>query len=324
MNQTRRTDVTDLKNTTGMMEISSGKPALDLVRGAMTALVTPFRDGDVDWPALDRLVDRQIEGGTDWIVALGTTGESPTITDDERAQIIKAVLARAGDRYRAMIGTGTNSTAHSIELTRQAEKLGAHAALVVTPYYNRPTQEGMFAHFAAVADSVEIPIILYNVPIRTGVSLQNETVIRLREKHRNVVAIKDATGSVDGVTDLMSRSDITVLCGDDVLTWPMMSLGALGVISVISNLVPSLMKSLVDAAAMGNTVEAQRLHRRVYDLANGIGRFGPNPIPIKTAMAVAGMISGEFRLPLMPVAAEARDGIERVLRRHEIVGGVAS
>ncbi|MBI1826141.1 MAG: 4-hydroxy-tetrahydrodipicolinate synthase [Planctomycetes bacterium] len=320
MEQTRRTGVTESTTTTALVEKSTEKSVAGSMRGAMTALVTPFRDGEIDLPALDRLVDRQIAGGTDWLVALGTTGESPTITDDERERIIKSVLTRSGDRCRVMVGTGTNCTNHTIEYTRRAAKLGAQAALVVTPYYNRPTQEGMFAHFSAVADTVEIPIILYNVPIRTGVNLHNDTVARLREKHRNIIAIKDASGTVDGVTDLTSRSDIAVLCGDDVLTLPMMSLGAVGVISVISNLAPKLMKSLVDAAASGNISEAQRLHRRVFDLATGIGRFGPNPIPIKTALTIAGMISEEFRLPLLPLAAEARDGIERVLRRHEIGG----
>lgn len=323
MEQTRRTGVNESTKTIALGEKLPPASVAESMRGAMTALVTPFRDGEIDWPALDRLVDCQIAGGTDWLVALGTTGESPTITDDEREQIIKAVLARAGDRCRVMVGTGTNSTANTIEHTRQAAKLGAQAALVVTPYYNRPTQEGMFAHFAAVADAVEIPVVLYNVPIRTGVNLHKDTVVSLREKHRNIVAIKDASGNVDGVTDLISRSDINVLCGDDVLTWPMMSLGAVGVISVISNLVPKLMKSLVDAAAISNISEAQRLHRRVHDFASGIGRFGPNPTPIKTAMAIAGMISEEFRLPLLALGAEARDGIERVLRRHE-VGGVES
>jgi 4-hydroxy-tetrahydrodipicolinate synthase len=284
----------------------------------MTALVTPFRGGEVDWPCMDRLVDRQIEGGTDWLVPLGTTGESPTLSSAEREKLLDAVISRAAGRCPVMAGTGSNNTAETVERTRQAASAGANAALVVAPCYNRPTPDGLFRHFAKVSEAVNLPIVLYNVPVRTGVNLDNDTVVGLRKRFPNIVAIKDATGNVNNVTELASRCDIAVLSGDDVLTWPLLALGGAGVISVIANLVPSLMRSLVDAASRADTSGALQAHRKVYDLATGLGRFGPNPIPIKTAMALAGLIAEEFRLPLCELDGDARKGIASLLRRHEI------
>lgn len=287
-------------------------------QGSMTALVTPFRNGEVDWPCVDKLVDRQIEGGTDWLVPLGTTGESPTLSSAERERLLGAVISRAAGRCPVMAGTGSNNTAETVERTRQTASAGANAALVVTPCYNRPTSDGLFRHFAKVAESVDLPIVLYNVPVRTGVNLDNDTVVGLRKRFPNIVAIKDATGNVSNVTELSSRCDIAVLSGDDVLTWPLLALGGAGVISVIANLVPSLMRSLVTAALRGDGGAALQAHRKVYNLATGLGRLGPNPIPIKTAMALAGLIAEEFRLPLCELDADARKGIAGLLRRHEI------
>jgi 4-hydroxy-tetrahydrodipicolinate synthase len=290
------------------------------LRGSMTALITPFRGGEVDWPRLEALVDRQVEGGTDWLVPLGTTGETPTLTEKEREKVLESVIARAAGRCPVMPGTGSNSTAVTIEHTKRAAAMGVDAALVVAPYYNRPTQEGLYRHFAAVAEAVDLPIVLYNVPARTGVTISNDAIVRLREGFANVVAIKDATGNVEAMTDLAVRCDIAVLSGDDSLTWPFMALGAVGVVSVIGNLHPVLMKSLVTAALEGDMAAAVEDHRKVYDLATGIGRYGPNPLPIKTAMAVAGLIEEEFRLPLCPLDGDAREGIARVLCRHEVLG----
>ena len=190
--------------------------------------------------------------------------------------------------------------------------------MIVAPYYNRPTAEGLFRHFATVAEAVDLPIVLYNVPARTGVNIPNDVAVRLRGAFPHIVAIKHATGSVDGVTELLEQCDLAVLSGDDALTWPLMSIGAVGVISVISNFSPSLIKSQVSAALEGNYPAASEYHRKVYDLAVSLGRFGPNPVPIKTAMAISGLLEEEFRLPLCPVDAEAREGIRRVLRRHEL------
>jgi 4-hydroxy-tetrahydrodipicolinate synthase len=296
------------------MNNSTDRKAL---RGFMTALVTPFSRGEIDWPALESLIDRQIHARVDWIVPCGTTGETPTLSSIERTKIIETTVERALGKCSVMAGTGANSTSTTIQLTKDAARLGADAALVVTPYYNRPSQEGLFRHFAAIAEAVDIPLVLYNVPARTGCDLQNDTIIRLREKFPNIAAIKDASGGLTRVTDLLTRSDIAVLCGDDALTLPMMTCGAVGVISVIGNIAPELMRSLVDASFEGNSQSALQLHRRVYDFATGIGAHGPNPVPIKTAMAIAGLIEEEFRLPLCPLDNESRGEIEQRLRRHE-------
>jgi 4-hydroxy-tetrahydrodipicolinate synthase len=287
------------------------------IHGSMTALVTPFRGGQVDYAAIERLVDRQIQEGTDWLVPLGTTGETPALTTDEREKVLGAVVSRNNGRCPVMVGTGTNCTVTTIEQTKSAARASADAVLVVTPYYNRPPQEGLYRHFAAVADAVDLPLVLYNVPARTGVCMSNDTIVRLRERHLNIVAVKDATGNVDGVTDLVTRCDIAVLAGDDNLAWPMMALGAVGVVSVLGNLQPALMKALVSAAMQHDVAEATFYHRKVHDLTTEIGRFGPNPIPIKTAMAIAGLIEEEFRLPLCPLDGEARAALRHVLRRYE-------
>jgi len=289
------------------------------LRGAMTALVTPFREGVLDIAALETLIERQVEGGIDWLVPCGTTGESPTLTASERDQVLAMVLKQAGGRCGVLAGAGTNSTAATIENCRRAADAGAHAVMLVAPYYNRPPQEGLYRHYATVAEAVEMPIVLYNVPTRTGVKIGVDTVVRLRQQFGHIVAIKDATGDLDGVTETLSQCDITVLSGDDTLTWPMLSLGAAGVVSVISNLCPSLVKSMVDSGLGGGDRDGLALHRKLFDLAAGIGKFGPNPLPIKTALALRGLIAEEFRLPLCPVPADARDEIEQVLRRHELL-----
>jgi 4-hydroxy-tetrahydrodipicolinate synthase len=284
----------------------------------MTALVTPFRSGDLDWPCLKELVDRQVDSGTDWLVALGTTAESPTLTRDERSKLLDVVIARAAGRCPVMAGTGSNNTTDTVEQTKRAAAAGADAALVVAPYYSRPTPEGLFRHYAAVAESADLPIVVYNVPVRTGVDVGADVVARLSERYPHIAGLKDATGRVDAVTDLRTHCDVAVLCGDDALTWPMMALGAVGVISVLANLVPMLMKSLVTAGMRGDRSAVLPLHRKVHDLATGIGRFGPNPLPIKTAMAHVGLLADEYRLPLCPLDAEAGAAIAELLRRHEI------
>ena len=289
------------------------------IRGAMTALVTPFSTGQVDWARLDALVDAQIEGGTDWIVPCGTTGESATLSHEEHDRVLDAVIARVDGRCSILAGTGSNSTTEAIRLTRHAQSAGTDAAMLVAPYYNRPPDEGLFRHFAAVAESVDLPIVLYNVPARTGISISNDVVVRLRKAYPRIVAIKHATGSVDGVTSLLARSDIAVLSGDDALTYPLLALGAVGVISVVSNLVPRWTKSLVDAWTNGKPDDALSWHQRIADLADGLAAYGPNPIPIKTAMAIRGLLDEEFRLPLCPVSREARSGIEELLRRRELL-----
>lgn len=286
--------------------------------GSMTALITPFADGKIDWKALDALIDRQIEGGTDWIVALGTTAESPTLTLDERKNILSRVIERSNGRCGVLAGTGSNNTAATVEMSRMARDLGADAVMIVAPYYNKPPQEGLFRHFAAVAEAVTCPVVLYNVPPRTAVAISNETIIRLRQAYQNIAAVKHATGTVAGVTELRSQCDIAIISGDDSLTWPLMALGAIGVIGVVNNLVPAWMKSLVTAAMNGNRAAALDAHARISELADGIAPFGPNPIPIKTAMSICGLCKEEFRLPLCALGTDDRGRIESLIRRMEI------
>lgn len=290
------------------------------ISGSITALVTPFRSGQVDYEALDKLVDRQIAAGTDWLAVCGTTAEAPTLSDEEQEKILTSVLGRAKGRCPVMAGTGTYDTAQTVRRTQRAQQIGAHAALVVTPYYNRPPQAGLFQHYAAVAGATTLPIVLYNVPPRTGVHLANDTVVQLRKEFSNIVALKDASNTTEHVTDLLMRSDIKILCGDDALTLPMMTLGAVGVISVLSNLLPQLIKALVKAVEERDYEAARTHHRKIADLSTALARVGPNPVPIKTAMARCGLIKDEFRLPLCSAEPQALAAVEQLLRRHEIGG----
>ncbi|HEY3243876.1 MAG TPA: 4-hydroxy-tetrahydrodipicolinate synthase [Phycisphaerae bacterium] len=287
------------------------------LRGSMVALVTPFRSGEVDWPALERLVDRQIEAGTDVLVPCGTTGESPTLSHAEHDRVIEAVIARNARRKPVLAGTGSNCTAEAIRLTKHARDAGADAALLVAPYYNRPTQEGLFRHFAAIADAVELPLVLYNIPIRCGIEIKPETIARLRAAYPQYVAVKHATGSIDGASELAGMCDIDILSGDDSLTLPLMSVGAVGVVSVLANLIPSEVQALVDAAASADYERARGLHRKQFALYQAMAALGPNPLPIKTSLAMQGLIAEEFRLPLCPLSEDGRHKLENVLRKYE-------
>ena len=288
------------------------------VAGACTALVTPFVSGQVDVARLEQLVDRQLAAGIDWIVPCGTTGESPTLSDREYDLVLETVIGRVAGRCGVLAGTGSNDTARAVQRTRHAAELGADAAMLVAPYYNRPPAEGLFRHYAAVAEQVELPLVLYNVPARTGVNIPNDVVVRLRTEFDHVVALKHATGSVADVTELLQRCDINVLSGDDALTWPLMALGAVGLISVVSNLVPELVVALVRTGRAGKRDEVLPYHQKVHELAEGLGRHGPNPLPIKTAMALAGLIEDEFRLPLCSLPEDARMDIRALLQLCEI------
>lgn len=290
--------------------------------GAMTALVTPFRNGQVDWNCLKILVDRQIQGGTDWLVPLGTTGESPTLSNEERDRILALVIEESAGRCPVLAGTGSNDTARTVDNTQRAVHLGAAAVMVVAPCYNRPTAEGLYQHFAAVASAVQVPIVLYDVPARTGIRIDHEVIVRLHDKFPHIVGVKDATGGITHVAALNGRCNVSVLCGDDSLAWPFLAVGAVGVISVVANLVPALIKTLVVAAERQDMGAAMRAHRKIFDLATTLGQLGPNPIPIKTAMSICGLIREEFRLPLCPVGKADRQIVEQLLRRHELLDPV--
>jgi len=226
---------------------TTAKPDRHMWRGTYTALVTPFAGGEIDWRTVKTLLDRQIEAGVVGVVPCGSTGESATLTHDEHQRVIEAVVRHVDGRCRVLAGTGSNSTAEAIAMSRQAADVGADGVMLVAPYYVRPSQEGLYRHYAAVAQAVDLPIVLYNVPSRCGVDLANDTVVRLSRDFKNIVALKDASGGVDRVSSIAERGEVAVLCGDDSLTLPMMALGAVGVISVIANLVPSWMTQLVEA-----------------------------------------------------------------------------
>lgn len=291
-----------------------------MFKGCLVALVTPFRNGAVDAPALDALVDHVIDGGVSGLVPCGTTGEAPSLSDREQEDVIAAVVRRARGRVPVIAGTGTNATDKTLDRSRKAVRAGADAVMLVTPYYNKPNQTGLFEHFAHVARGVEVPVILYNVPGRTGVEIAVETIVRLREEVSNIVAVKHATGSVDGASALVCASDITILSGDDTLTLPLMSVGAVGVISVVANLLPREMSSLTDAALSGDWETAAAHHRALFPIAREMLRLDTNPIPIKTALALRGMITEEFRLPMCHLSEDKRRRLESVLAENAATG----
>lgn len=285
--------------------------------GAYTALVTPFgRDGAVDYGRLRELVEAQIAGGIDGLVPVGTTGESPTLDVDEHLEVIRVVVETAARRVKVVAGTGANSTAEALELTARAKDMGVDGTLQVTPYYNKPTQTGLIKHFSAVAD-LGLPVVLYNVPGRAGCEIAVPTVAELA-KHPHVAAVKEAAGSVDRVSRIRAACEIEVLSGDDGLTLPMMSVGAVGVISVASNVAPRAVADLVHAAAAGRWAEARALHYKYYALFNDVF-IETNPIPIKAAMEMAGMGPAVYRPPLCEMAPANRDKLRATLQACGVV-----
>jgi 4-hydroxy-tetrahydrodipicolinate synthase len=287
-----------------------------MFRGTFTALVTPFRNGDVDLAALEKLINAQIAAGITGVVAIGTTGESPTLNHDERETVIRKCVEIAGGRCAVWAGTGSYSTRDAIDATKRAEEMGVNAALIVSPYYNKPSQEGLFQHFKAIAASTKLPIVLYNIPGRCGVDIAADTVAKLAQACGNIVSIKEAGGSVERVCELRTRlpESFTVLSGDDSLTLPFMSCGAAGVVSVASNLMPSEVCSLVRAAESGDWKSAQAQQLRLFQLFKDLF-VEPNPVPIKTALSWRGAMSNEVRLPLCPMTpsneARLRDTLNK-------------
>jgi len=283
----------------------------------MVAIVTPFRNGEVDFEKLGELVEFQILGGTDAVVPCGTTGESATLTHEEHDRVVEFVVEKVAGRIKVIAGAGSNSTLEALRLTRHAQDVGADAALVITPYYNKPTQRGMIKHFELLAERTEIPLVLYNVPGRTGVRLEPPTVARLSALD-TVVAIKEACGSVDQVSQILNLCDITVLSGDDMLTLPMISVGAKGVISVAANIVPAEVAAMVHAALEGRWEDARRGHFDLYNLFQGMF-IETNPIPVKTALALMGRITEEFRLPICSMSEANREKLESLLRGYALL-----
>jgi 4-hydroxy-tetrahydrodipicolinate synthase len=289
-----------------------------MLAGCTVALVTPFRDGEVDYQALRASVDWQIAQGTPVLSPVGTTGECPTLSHEEHERVIAAVVEQAAGRAKVMAGTGSNATSEAIRLTKFAARAGADAALLVSPYYNRPTQEGLYAHFAKIAESCDLPQVVYNVPSRTGRNVEAETIEKLA-KLGPIVAVKEASGSLDQVSDLIARTDLTILSGDDSLTLPMMAVGAEGVVSVVGNLVPKDVIALIHAFQAGDLMEARRLHLQLFPLCRDLLGVASNPIPVKIALAMLGRGNGELRLPLFPPDERGRETLRRSLIRYGLL-----
>jgi 4-hydroxy-tetrahydrodipicolinate synthase len=290
-----------------------------MFRGSIVAIVTPFKNGKVDEKALGDLIDWHIKQGTDAIVPCGTTGESATLDYEEHHRVIRFTVEAVGKRVPVIAGTGANSTDETIMITKEAKKSGADAALVVTPYYNKPTQEGLYRHYKAVAEAVKIPLVLYNVPGRTAVNMLPTTVARLAEI-KNIVAIKEATGDMKQVSEVirLCGNKITVLSGDDFTTLPLMALGGKGVISVSANVAPKLMSQMCALWEQGRFDEARKIHFRLEPL-NASMFIETNPIPVKTALALMGKINEEFRLPLCEMAPANRDKLKKVLKDMKLI-----
>jgi 4-hydroxy-tetrahydrodipicolinate synthase len=290
-----------------------------MFHGSLVAIVTPLKKGKVDEKALGDLIDWQIAQGTHGIVPCGTTGESATLTHEEHDRVVAFTIDAVGKRVPVIAGTGSNSTDEAIALTRHAKKAGADGALLITPYYNKPTQEGLYRHYKAVAEAVDLPIVLYNIPGRTSVNMLPPTVARLASL-KNVVAIKEGSGSLQQVSDIIQACGerMTVLSGDDALTLPMMALGARGVITVTANIVPKDMAKMVDAFAAGRLKDAQKLHYRMSPLFAALF-YETNPIPVKEALGMMGRCSAELRLPLCPMAADTREKLSRALKDYGLI-----
>ena len=292
-----------------------------MFKGAITALVTPFdEDESLDENALRNLIDFQIKNQIDGLVPCGTTGESPVLSHEEQIKAIGTVIDAANGKAPVIAGTGSNSTKHAIELTKKALDLGASASLQVCPYYNKPTQDGLYGHFSAIARSVDIPIVVYNIQGRTGVNMETSTLARLAKEHSNIVGVKEASGNIAQMMDVISTlpKNFDVLSGDDNLTLPLMALGGKGVISVASNIVPKEMHELVEYSTNGNFEAAKKIHYELLPLFKGIF-IETNPIPIKAALSMKGMIKETYRLPMCEMGQENREKLKQVLKDLKII-----
>lgn len=289
--------------------------------GTFTALITPFRDGHLDRDAFQALIERQIAAGITGVVPVGTTGESPTLDSDEHLAVVKAAVEFADGKIKVLAGSGANSTREAIHLTQAAEAMGADASLQVCPYYNKPSQEGLYQHYKTVAENTGLPIMLYSVPGRSVIEIGIETVARLANDCGNIIANKEAGGSVDRVNQLVQAvpKDFQILSGDDPLTLPFMSCGAVGLVSVASNLIPEVMVSLVNRCLEGEYGEALELQKRYYPLLSNLMSLDTNPVPIKSAVALQGHCTSELRLPLIPLSDEKTESLRGLLKTYGLL-----
>jgi len=284
----------------------------------MVALITPFQDGEIDFRTLDELVDFHLESGIDGIVPVGTTGESPTLTHSEHKKVIERVVKAVGGEVPVIAGAGSNSTAEAIELAAFSKKVGADATLQVDPYYNKPTQEGFYQHFKAIAEEVDLPMVLYDIPSRCGAGMTPDTIVRL-SKIENIVALKEATGSLDHASQVATQCDLTILSGDDSLTLPIASIGGKGVISVVANIVPADVKAMTDLILAGDLVSARKWHNKLFALCKNLLSLATNPIPIKAAMSILNLASEEMRLPMVPMEQSKKVILKQTLGEYGLL-----
>jgi 4-hydroxy-tetrahydrodipicolinate synthase len=286
--------------------------------GLSVAIVTPFKDGEIDSQTLKAQVEFQIEAGTTCLCPVGTTGESPTLSHSEHERVISEVVQAAAGRIKVMAGTGSNSTAEALRLTAWAAKEGADAALLVAPYYNKPTQQGFYEHYKALAEAIDLPLCVYNIPGRTGKNIEPETIIRLAEL-ANITMVKEATGSLDQASEILANSNLTLLSGDDSLTLPLMSVGGEGVISVVGNVVPADMIALVKAHQSGDAAAALASHYKLFPLCRDMLGLATNPIPIKAAMKLLGRDTGALRLPMTPLDDDGMRRLRKTLTDYGLL-----
>lgn len=290
-----------------------------MFEGSIVAIITPFRNGKIDEKAFGDLIEFHISAGTDGVVPCGTTGESATLSHDEHNRLVRLTIETVAGRVPVLAGTGSNSTEEAIYLTRYAKECGADGALLITPYYNKPTQEGLYRHFKEIASEVDIPIILYNVPGRTGVNMLPSTIARLAEIE-NIVAVKEASGSMTQVCEIyrLCGDKIAILSGEDAINFPILAAGGKGMISVTANIVPGKMGAMWDAYSRGDIDRARDIHYEIFDLHQNLF-IETNPIPVKTALAMMGRCTEEMRLPLCPMSEVNKEKLRQVLKRHELV-----
>jgi 4-hydroxy-tetrahydrodipicolinate synthase len=292
----------------------------ELFAGVTVAIVTPFKNGEIDWPALGELIEWHVGQGTDALAPCGTTGESPTLTHDENEKVVAFVCEKAAGRIKIMAGTGSNSTAEAVRMTKSAKKAGANGTLQVGPYYNKPTQDGYFRHFGAVAEACDLPMVVYNIPGRTASNILPETIAKLAEAYPSVVAVKEATGSLDQASQIAALTNLSILSGDDSLTLPLMSIGGIGVVSVVGNIVPKDMMALVKAYKAGKHAEALTWHRKLFPLCRDMLGVATNPIPVKTALKLLGRGTGELRLPMCAMDAAGEAKVRATLVSYGLLG----
>ncbi|MBL9089709.1 MAG: 4-hydroxy-tetrahydrodipicolinate synthase [Planctomycetaceae bacterium] len=288
--------------------------------GLSVAITTPFKNDEVDYALLREQIEFQVAAGTKCLVPVGTTGESPTLSHDEHERVVAEVVQAAKGRIKVMAGTGSNSTREALRLSKRAEKDGADALLIVAPYYNKPTQEGFYQHYKAIAEAVGLPICVYNIPGRTGKNIEPETIVRMAELP-NITMVKEATGQLDQASHIAAATNLTILSGDDSLTLPLMSVGGRGVISVVGNIVPKDMIALCQAFDSGNFAEALKWHKKLFPLCRDMLGLSTNPIPIKTAMRMLGRDTGELRLPMTPLTGAEEAKLRTTLIKYGLIGG---